>query len=300
MTFSSEVKSELCALPVEKECCAVAEAYGVLLYGNTFSPREIRLITGNRDFSERLPHLFKLAFGLEVPAPSEPLRRGAKRSFVITDHEWIKLIFSRCGFDVDGTIQHHINLAVLEDECCCRSFMRGAFLAGGSVNNPTGRCHLEIVTAHMSVGRESRSVLQELGISPRDTQRNGSYITYLKQGELIEVFLNAIGARAAASRAMAARLNKEIIGDVNRRVNCDTANADKTVNAALRQLDAIRSIERDLGLESLPSHLYEAALLRIVNPEASLADMASLADPPVSRSSMSHRLRRLVAIAESS
>lgn len=295
MSFSSDVKTELCKTPPERPCCAAAECYGALLYGNAFNAREIRIITGNRDFAARLPLLFKLAHGVSLAAPS---LKGGKLSFALTDQAEIRGIFEAYGYEPEAMISHHINLAVLEEDCCRQSFVRGAFLSGGSVTNPTGRYHLELVTGHLSVSRETFAILLDIGMSPKETLRAGNYVTYFKQSEAIEEFLNVIGAPESGERVALARKSKELSGDVNRRVNCDYANADKIVAAAQQQLEAIRTIERTIGLHMLPENVYSAALLRIANPEASLKDMAALADPPVSKASMSHRLRRLVTIAE--
>ena len=295
MTFSATVKAELCKSSTEKSCCCLAECYGALLYGNTFTAKEIRIITGSRAFAERLPELFRLAHDVDVAPPSP---KGGKLSVVITDKALILRVFSDYGYDPETLISHHINLAVLEEECCRQSFIRGAFLSGGSVTDPKGKYHLELVTGHLSVSRGTTAILLDMGMSPKDIVRGGNYVTYFKQSEAIEEFLTTIGAPASSALISDARRSKEITGNVNRRVNCDYANADKIVNAAQQQLEAIRIIEKTNGLDTLPDNIYSAALLRIANPDASLRDMAALADPPVSKSSMSHRLRRIIAIAE--
>lgn len=297
MSFSSNVKAELCKIPVHKKCCALAESYGVLLYCNTFSDQEIRIVTGNADFAARLQKLFKRAFGLTFDTIPPKTVRG-KQVFLITEREKIKKIFNACGYEPGTIVAHHINLGVLEDECCREAFVRGGFLAGGSVTDPQKRYHLELVTDHFNVSRGAYSILLEMGFSPKDTARTGNYITYFKQSEAIEDFLTTIGAPLSAMEIMSAKVEKDMRNAINRRVNCDTANADKVVNAAQEQLEAIRKIEREIGIENLPENLQETALLRIANPEASLADLAMLSDPPVSKSGLSHRLRKLVDISK--
>ena len=175
--------------------------------------------------------------------------------------------------------------------------MRGAFLAGGSLTDPAKSYHLEFVTDHYSVSREMFSILLELGFSPKDVSRGGNYVLYFKQSEAIEDFLTLVGAPLAAMEIMNAKVEKDMRNAVNRRVNCDSANADKIVSAAAGQLAAIRRIEETTGLEDLPEKLYETALLRIANPEASLTDLAALALPPVSKSCMGHRIRKLMELA---
>lgn len=291
-TFSQKVKSELCEPRVERKCCAVAEAYGVLLYCRSFSPSEIRIITASDEFAARLPHLFRRAFGFGFDIqPDEP--SVGKRSFYIRDKEKIKTIYDAFGSDT-GTLSLHINFGIIEEPCCKAAFVRGAFLAGGSVTDPSKRYHLELATSHYSVSREAYSVLLEMGFSPKEAERKGNHLLYFKKSEHIEDFLTTIGAGIAAMDVMSAKIDKDMNNNTNRKVNCDSANADKVVAAAQEQLEAIRRIDRLYGLDNLPDKLQEAALLRIANPEASLADLSLLSFPKVSKSCLSHRLKKLM------
>ena len=294
MSFSAEVKTELCRAGLNKVCCAVAEAYGTLLYANSFSAREIRIITGSAAFAQRLPRLFKKAFGFGFDAVAEG-EAGAKSVLSIGDGEKIRTVFSRFGYDADSTLVHHVNLGVLEEDCCRAAFLRGAFLAGGSISDPSKRCHLELVTDHKNVAGETFSLLLEMGFSPRDTLRAGHHVIYFKRSEQAEDLFTTMGASGAAMALMSAKVEKDMRNAINRRVNCDSANADKIVSAAQAQLERIRVLERDLGLEKLPGELQALALLRIANPEASLADLAALSDPPLTKSGVSHRMRKLMA-----
>ena len=290
MSFSGDAKAELCRVPLNRACCAVAEAYGVLLFAYQFSAREIRVITGCAPFAKRLPRLMKKAFGLDFDTVSG----GAKTTLSITDAQKIRTIFDAFGYDADSTLVSHVNLGVLEEECCRVSFVRGAFLSGGSITDPSKRCHLELVTDHKNVAGETVSLLQEMGFSPRVTARAGHQVIYFKQSEAAEDFFTTIGASGAAMTLMSAKVEKEMRNAVNRQINCDSANADKTVSAAQAQLDRIRELDREYGLEALPRELAELALLRIANPAASLSDLAQLADPPVTKSCINHRLRKLM------
>ena len=295
MSFSSDTKAELCREPLQKRCCAVAEAYGILLYCNMFTADEIRIVTSSPEFAERLPKLFKKAFGFSFDSTSETDIKG-KHTLYMTDHERIGHIFATYGYEARGILAHHINLGILEDNCCKASFLRGAFLAGGSITDPSKSYHLELVTDHFNVSRETFSILLELGFSPKDAARGGNNIIYLKQSEAIEDFFTLMGAPVSAMEIMSAKVEKDMRNAVNRRVNCDSANADKIVLAAQEQLEVIRKIERATGLDELPDKLRETALLRIANPEASLTDLAALAIPPVSKSCISHRLRKLMEL----
>ena len=294
MSFSGQVKAELCRTPLSRGCCARAEAYGVLLYANSFSAREIRIITASPEFAQRLPKLFKKAFGFGFDSVSEGAG-GGKHIFTITDAEKIAAVFNTYGYDAGSAVVHHINLGVLEEECCRASFVRGAFLAGGSITDPEKRYHLELVTDHRNVSGEAFSILLEMGFSPKDTVRAGHFVTYFKQSEAIEDFFTTIGASASAMEIMSAKVEKDMRNAINRRVNCDSANADKIVSAAQAQLDKIRQLDREIGLDNLPRDLAEIALLRVANPEASLSDLAMLSDPPVTKSCVNHRLRKLMS-----
>lgn len=294
VSFSSKVKSELCRAPLSRGCCARAEAYGALLYANTFSFREIKIITGSPDFAQRLPRLFKKAFALGFDTVTGP-GSGSRAVFSLTAPEKIAAVFDCYGYDARSSLSHHINLGVLEDECCRCAFLRGVFLAGGSVTDPSRRSHLELVTEHTSVSRELYALLREMGFEPKEAARGAHRITYFKQSGAIEDFLSTVGATKSAMELMSAKVEKDMRNAINRRVNCDSANADKIVSAAQAQLERIRALERDVGLGNLPEDLQQAAILRIANPEASLADLAALSSPPVSKSCINHRLRKLMS-----
>ncbi len=296
MSFSSDAKAELCQLRIDKKSTALAECYGALLYGNSFSAREARFITASPDVAERLPRLFKRAFNLsfdQLPAQAG----GGKKSLLISDRDKLRRILEAFGADPEGTLSHHVNFGVLEEEGCPEAFVRGAFLAGGSVTDPAKRYHLELATPHQSVSREMYTVLLDLGFSPRETRRSGNALLYFKRADAIADFFTAIGAPVTAMGVMTAKVDKEMRNTVTRQINCDSANADKTVAAAQEQLDAIRRYARAYGLDSLPEPLKDAALLRITNPAASLADLALLSSPPVSKSCLNHRLKKILSLA---
>lgn len=298
MSFASEAKSELCRVKRPRKCCAVAECYGILLHCSSFTSREIRILTGHAGFASMLPRLFRKAFGVSFDSlPGPEVKPGARSTLLITAPDKITAVFRAFGMEPDDTLTLHINLGVLENDCCKSAFVRGAFLAGGSMTDPAKRYHLEMATTHAAVSREMCALLGELGFESGLARRSGSYVVYFKQSEAIADFLTLIGADVSAMGTISARVEKDMRNEINRKVNCDTANADKTVAAAQEQLEAIRQVERERGLDSLPEGLQQAALLRIANPEASLADLAALSAPSVTKSCLSHRLKRIVALA---
>ena len=201
MSFSSDAKAELCRVPLTRRCCARAEAYGVLLYAGSFSPTEVRIVTESEDFAARLPKLFQKAFSVRFDAQES----GSKSIFRITDGQKLAVILEALGYDPDQHYALHVNFALLEEECCRASFLRGAFLAGGSVTDPLKRYHLELATPHLQAGREVEALLRDMGYEPKNVQRQGNGVTYFKQSDHIEELLTRIGAPAAAMEVMAAK-----------------------------------------------------------------------------------------------
>lgn len=295
-SFAGKVKNELCRVPVQRLCCARAEAYGVLLYGNTFSPTEVRLITESADFAARLPRLFQRAFGLKFDRLPEEER--GKLIFGITDRSKLDRIINQLGYDPRQNLVLHVNFGLLEDECCRTAFLRGAFLAGGSVTDPEKRYHLELDTGHAQASREVAALLTEMGFLPHSVRRGGSSVIYFKQSEHIEDLLTTIGAPAAAMDIMTAKVDKEIRNGANRAMNCDMANVNKTIDAALEQKNAIQRLQENGRLERLPEKLRQTALLRLQYPEMSLPQLAEKCDPPVTKSCMNHRMRKLLEEAK--
>ena len=292
MSFSFDTKNELCRLPVQKLCCARAEAYGILLYCNTFSSTEVRIITENPNFAGRLPKLFHRAFGLRFDRQPEPGAEG-KMVFQITERKKLDHITNLLGYDPRQNLVLHINFAMLEEECCRASFLRGIFFAGGSLTDPQKRYHLELTTSHLQASRELDVLLRECGYPPKSVARNSSFVTYFKQSDQIEDFLTLIGAPVAAMKIMSAKLEKDLRNSVNRRLNCDSANLDKAVLAAQEQLEAIRKLQTAGLLEQLPDKLQQTAALRLENPELTLSELAEEFAPPVTKSCLNHRLRKL-------
>lgn len=298
ISFSAAAKAEVCQEFPQRKCCALAECFGVLLFCNTFASDGVRIVTESREFGQMLPKLFKKAFGFGFDLLPERETTG-KQVFQISDPEKLEKIMAACGFDIRDTLALHVNLPVVEEDCCKTAFLRGAFLAGGSVTDPTKGYHMEMTTTHQSVARETYTLMEEvLSFYPKLAGRGGNAVLYLKQSERISDYLTYLGASVAAMAIMETRLEKEMNNKVNRRCNCDDANISKVVDAAQEQLSAIR-ILRDTGqFEILPEKLYQAALAREHNPESTLTELAAQMEPPISKPAMNHRLQRLVQMAK--
>lgn len=236
MSFSFDTKNELCRLPVQKLCCARAEAYGILLYCHTFNGSEVRIITENVNFAARLPKLFYRAFEVRFDRRPESVgTAGGKMVFQITERAKLDHMINLLGYEPRQNLALHINFAMVEEDCCKAAFLRGCFFAGGSVTDPLKRYHLELTSSHLQASRELEVLLRESGYPPKSVARNGSFVTYFKQSDQIEDFLTLIGAPVAAMKLMSAKLEKDLRNSVNRRLNCDSANLDKAVEAAQSQ-----------------------------------------------------------------
>ncbi len=297
MSFSGEVKRELCRVGLGRACCARAEAYGVLLYCNTFTAQELRIITECEEFAIRLPELFDRAFG-GLSFDRMPTALEQKYIFQINDGEKLERIIDAFGFDARQSPVLHINFGLLEEDCCRAAFLRGAFLAGGSVTDPNKRYHLELETSHAQASRELQALLTDMGQQPKQVARGGYQVTYFKNSDQIEDLLTLMGAPLSAMALMNTRAEKELRNGVNRRVNCESANLDKAVDAAQEQLEAIRRLYELGRVEELSPQLKETVILRETYPELTLSQLAEEFDPPVTKSCLNHRLRKLVELSK--
>ena len=298
VSFSSAAKAEVCKYVPVKRCCALAECFGILLYCNSFQFDGIKIITESREFAYILPKLFKKAF--DIPFDSYPsLASPGKLIFQIWEKEKIKKIMDAFGFSPEDTLALHVNYPIVEEECCKASFLRGAFLAGGSVTDPEKGYHMELSTTHQSVARETNLLIREaMAFSPKMASRGGGQVLYIKQSEQISDCLTYLGASVAAMGIMETRLEKELNNKVNRRCNCDDANISKVVEAAQEQLAAIRILKEAGLLEKLPEKMKQAAVARDNNPSSSLTELAAMMEPPITKPAMNNRMKKLVQLAK--
>ena len=297
LSFSGRAKAEICQQLPQKRCCCQAMAFGVLLFANTFTDSLVRIVTESREFALLLPRLFWRAFRMEFDEfPS--MEAPGKLVFQITEPGKLDFLLDAYGFDPDNTLALHVNLSVLEEECCRVPFLQGAFLAGGSVTDPGKGYHLEIATGHQAVGRETFALMEEvLGFYPKLAARGANTVLYFKQSDQISEVLSRLEATVCGMGIIEARLEKELNNKVNRRVNCDGANISKVVDAAQTQLTAIRTLRERGQFEDLPAKLKAAALAREAEPEASLTELAAMMEPPITKPAMNNRMKKLMALA---
>ena len=298
MSFSSDVKSELCRQGSSARHCRIAEMTALLAYagavagstgpgGQEISADGAVLFTERREIAEKFALLLKQLFEADAEIVTEKGRRGRPVSKVLlTDAEAAGKMFRTAGE------------ALVQKDCCRRAFLRGAFLAAGSVSDPDRSYHCEIVCTSEAQAGQLKNLLEGLRVRARIVQRKQAYVVYVKESSDISDILGLMGARVALMNFENARILKEVRENVNRRVNCETANINKTANAAVRQIEDILLIEKTVGLKGLPNVLDEMAQVRLKYPEATLQELGQYLNPQVGKSGVNHRLRKLGKIAE--
>ncbi len=293
MSFSSEVKSEITKTENISSCCFHAQVYGLVLFAH-FSKYNFSITSENADVFDLYISYLKNYCGVE-PTISDS---GTKKltAYLKTDKEKSK-VFDKFGHSLTET-SLRINRANISDECCHSAFLRGAFLACGTVTDPERGYHLEFVVPYKRLCMDFMKFMDELGLNPKYIVRKGNHVIYFKDSESIEDILALIGAQSASLHVMGIKIEKDVKNTVNRRLNFEISNINKTVNAANQQVDAIELIEKNMGISSLPDNLQELARLRLDNPEASLSELEKMLDEPISRSGINHRLSRIIKIAE--
>ena len=196
-----------------------------------------------------------------------------------------------------GLLENDIDHIVIERTCCKRTYLRSAFICAGSVNGPGKVYHLEFIANDNLHCQQIISLLRSFSLSPKSSTRKGKYVVYFKESEQIAEVLNIIGAHKSLLEFENNRAEKEIGNSINRLANCETANIDKSISAAVKQIEGIKTIANTIGLDALDAQLYECATLRLNNPELSLAEIGQKLLPPIGKSGVSHRFRRISEIA---
>lgn len=296
MSFSGKVKEELGGQVSRARHCQIAELAALFSCcgkmvpegdGNFFA----KFVTENLTVARKYSILVKKAFQYSI----EMSVRGHQYILYILDEE-DALTFSKALKLGEGkTLVHEL---VVQRSCCKRVFIRGLFLACGSVANPARGYHLEMALGSMGKAREVIRLLQAFEIEAKMVERKRNYIVYVKEGARIVDLLNVMGAHVALMDFENVRILKEVRNSVNRQVNCETANIKKTVSAAARQIEDIQYIRDTSGFGTLPKGLAEIAIIRLEHAEVSLKELGGMLDPPIGKSGVNHRLRKLSGIAE--
>jgi len=292
LSFSSDVKKELCSVELPP-CCALAEGYGLMLFGRAFSGREISLLTENADVAKIYACAAEAVTGV---SPILKKTKAGKYIIKVENPECRQKILTKFGYTGKET-GLRINRAIFSGECCFGSFIRGAFLVCGIITSPEKEYHLAFSVSRRLLYNDFLKLFDEFDdISPKEARRNGAYLAYFKDSGSIEDMLTLMGATNSSLELMSVKMMKNIRNRVNRRTNFDNANIDRSVNAALAQLDAIRYIKKHRGFDFLPPELRELAVLRLENPECSLREICEKLEKPISRSGVNHRFKKIVEI----
>ena len=283
MSFSSDVKKELLGQVPRSRHCQLAELAGIINMDGVIDKDTGCLVleSENELVIHKYEVLMKKAFSVDAGSP-------------LTQSD-TKLIMSalkleKPGYAADGLI--------LMQTCCKRAYLRGVFMAAGSISNPQKSYHFEIVCKSSSQAEQIQEILKGFDTDAKIVGRKSHYVVYLKEGSNIVDCLNVMEAYVSLMNLENVRILKEMRNSVNRKVNCETANIKKTVNAAVKQIEDIELIRDKTGLEKLPDVLKETARLRLEYPEATLKELGGYFDPPVGKSGVNHRLKKLSAIAE--
>ena len=297
MTFSAQVKKELCAHIIEKPCCARAFCFGAACFSHTFTPDKLEFHTENETVARYLRTMFA-AQGIALHAGTYWVHGRDKLSLATDDEQGcvqLNAFTQRCRADLysAGALSK-----LLRCVSCRGAFLAGAFLCGGIVADPAKEYHLEFVTQNSVRLDELAQLLSADGLEPRRIRKNANDVLYLSASEQVEDLLAAMGAGHNAMEIMNAKIYKTYRNQANRITNCETANIDKTLAANEKVLTAIRYLQTKGALETLPEQLRSAALARLQNPDATLAELAVLMQPPVSKSGLSHRMKKLVDTAD--
>lgn len=309
MSFSSKVKGEICRYTDISTEEALASVSAIMKVSGTiaFSGKGLsfRIATENPASARYIFTILKEHFNIHsklMVKKSNSLKKNNIYMVVIDEDMGVRDILYKTGIfkEIDGilNIDYKIDANLVDTEDKKRAYVRGAFIGGGSITNPEKTYHLEFVTHSEEYAKELSSLVNGFGLNSKVIQRKNSFIIYIKEGEQIVDLLNIVGAHTSLLELENIRIMKEMRNKVNRLVNCETANLSKTVNAAVRQVESIKLIQREIGLQRLPKNLREIAELRLSYPDESLKDLGEMLVPPVGKSGVNHRLRKIEKIAE--
>lgn len=310
MTFSSIVKNEISKLSLEDKCCKLAELSALIKMTGTIQIHGknkigIKLSTENASIARMLFTLIKEIFDVNTRVAvrrNKQLKKNNIYTLYIDTQVGSDEILLATGIltkTPEGIkINYKLPSKLVKKPCCKKAYLRGVFLGGGSISDPEKTYHLELVTNNSEYAETIRKLINSFGLNAKVVNRKGNFVVYLKEGEQIVDFLNIIGAHKALLSLENVRIYKEMRNNVNRIVNCETANLSKIVNASMRQINNIELIKNKIGFDKIPEGLAEIAELRLRYPDASLKELGEMMTPPIGKSGINHRLRKLDEIAE--
>ena len=293
MSFSSDIKNELANTDGISQCCYHAQVYGLVLFAH-FKASDFSIKTENADVYNLYCDSITNYLGCSLIK-----KNGGSKMMIagIENKKDIEKAFDKFGHSMRDTAVR-INHANLQNECCISAFLRGAFLSCGSVSDPGSNYHLEFVVPYKKLSQDLMRVLSELSLNPKYIQRKGNHVIYFKDSENIEDLLAYMGAQNASLYLMNVKIEKDVINNVNRKLNFELYNIGKSSLAADNQIKAINYILDNADIHILPDNLRSIAMLRLENPEASLSQLQSLSEEEISKSGIKHRLDKIVQISD--
>ena len=304
MSFSSKVKGELSLHYGNGRHCEIAETAAFVnicgqtaSFGNNFC---IKIQTENFHVAKKCFTLLRNTFNIIADVSVRSSGRKNVYTILVKNFAQAEMLLRVTGmqFTEDGQIVKRIYTPVVSSICCRRAYIRGAFISVGSVNDPEKNYHMEFVLTEESAAEQLKDLINSFGLDAKVVERKEHYVVYLKEGEQIVDLLNVMEAPLALMDLENVRIVKEMRNDINRKVNCEMANLNKVVGAAVKQLEDIEYIEETIGLSSLPEQLEEIARIRLEYPDKSLKELGSFLLTPVGKSGVNHRLRKISSIAE--
>ncbi len=309
MSFSGNVKEELIRCVDSARHCRIAEIAAILVFDGEIVKKpgqgaDLRVSSENESILRKYFTLLEKTFTIngEVSIDKRIVRKNNRFTIDVEDQETaIRILQAVKILAEDRTpipTEALVNQMVIQKNCCKRAFLRGAFLCAGSISDPEKFYHFEIVCSSRAKAVQMQELIQSFEIDAKIVKRKKYDVVYVKEGAQIVELLGLMGASISLLNLENVRILKDMRNSVNRKVNCETANINKTVNAAVKQVEDILYIRDTIGLEKLPENLEETALLRLEYPQASLKELGALFSPPVGKSGVNHRLRKISGIAE--
>ena len=310
MSFSGDIKEELSRQLCTARHCRIAEIAAIIsMCGHiSISIDEkycLRIQTENLSVARKYFTLLKKTFNIETDVSIKQnvhLKKTRTYLVMIRNHEdAVRVLQAAKLIGTDGEIRENLSICdnlVIQRSCCKRAFIRGAFLSAGSISDPQKSYHFEIACATEEKAEQLRDIINSFEMDAKIVRRKKYHVVYIKEGSQIVDILNVMEAHVALMNLENVRILKEMRNSVNRKVNCETANIHKTVNAAVKQIEDISYIRSRIGFESLPEALAEIAELRLEHPDAALKELGMMLTPQVGKSGVNHRLRKLSTLAE--
>lgn len=308
MSFSTETKNELARVMAEDSCCSITElAALVRLAGSIqivgYRKLNLKITTELNSIARKIFKLLKKNFNINTTISvnkNQMLKRNNSYVLMVTSEMGAEKLLRELGVLAPGEGFYTVNKVpknLIKHDECVRAFIRGAFLGGGSISDPEKNYHMEFVTNNEDFANSLKDLINSLEFNCKIVARKNNYVVYLKESEQISDLLSIIGGHHALLSLQSTKIVKEVRNNVNRIVNCETANLSKTVNAAVRQVENIKLIQETIGIESLPENLQEIAKIRVECEDMTLKELGEMLNPPIGKSGVNHRLRKIEEVA---